>query len=190
MKHRLGHLLLLAFAACGLAQPSTAQGSSTPPNVLLEIDVSDPTVVSFTATDGLSLITAGDGNATTLLDFFVAPPTVTEADLPGLVGDLTAAAQGSLLDAFRIPPGNRSLRFTRDGGFNSGDYVADQLAFTGSSTLDLSLTSLPAVGTVGSINVNSLGTGSTIGSYLVIPEPSSLTLLTLGGLVAARRRER
>ena len=160
-------------------------------HTLLVIDVSDPSAVRFTATDLGSLITAGNGNATTLEDFFASPPTVSEADLPGLVGDLTAAAQGSLLDAFRLPPGDRSFLFTRDGGFNSGDYIEDQRAFTGSSTLDLSLTSLPAPGTAGSINVNSLGDGSRIGSYLVVvPEPSGFLGVGLVAGIASVRRPR
>lgn len=178
--------------ACASVAHADLVCCSRPPipyeNDLLLIDVSDPTAVRFTATEGLSDTTAGAGNATTLAGFLSNDPG-TFASGFGITGDLTAAAQGQPLDGLRVA--DVDLAFLRGGGFNDGDYLQGTRAFTGSSVIDLSTFTLPDAGFSGFINVNSFGDGLTIGTYRVvaIPEPNSLVPLGLAWL-AARRLKR
>lgn len=195
MKKGFIHYLLLATFCLGIGAPVAAAApfnrKTSPPvavtTPLLEIDVSDPAAVVFTAGSDVSDFTGGNMNVTKLAGFFPSDPGLILTTLE-FNGDLTAAAQGQLVEYAFVS--GTDLDLFRSDGFNSGGYIEFQTAFTGSSVVDLSGLPLPSPGLGGSIFVNNAGDGGEIGVYLIVPEPSSLVLLGVGGLLVIRRRLR
>lgn len=168
-------------------------------DVLLEIDLTVANQVTISATSGLASVSAS-GSAFTgvlLADFFAVPGA------PGSVGSGTGN-----LSTFSNPSDGSPALFQgfADTGLNIWSFTTDssisvaggQQAFSGSSTWTLDATQYAAFlggAAAGDVWMNadtdddiSSGSATNIGTYRVVPAPSSLALLGLGGLAATRRR--
>ncbi|TWT91783.1 PEP-CTERM motif protein [Botrimarina colliarenosi] len=189
MTERLGHrnqpgipmnVLKNAVTCCLLACLGVAHSADA--DVLLLIDVTNPSAVTIQSTDGLVLNTVGNGSPVDLADFFTADTGFHEAPMSG---DLSRFSNGELFTVYRNT--STTLQLFSGAGFNFGEFTAGQLAFNGTGTLDLSALSLPGPGATGDIN----GFRELMGTWQVVPvpEPSSLALLGLGGLMLLRRRK-
>jgi hypothetical protein len=184
---------------CGLAIATAASGQ-----VLITVDVTDPSLVIFTATGAAPSQddSMGAYAGITLLGFL----HTTSQDLDtGLSGDLQGSGTSAAYsNAFFLSylSGDYSAGFdlnlyVETGGGTQG-FTTGSAAFAGSSTLDLTSVSafLPAAGASGSIQVgDGSSVGNVIGSYLVVssvPEPSAYALLVgfAGAGFAGLRRRR
>jgi len=181
--------LILTFI--GLAALGASARADADPYILLLVDDSNPSAVVITATVTASKIedyNTSTYDGATLLQFFIFD--VTSAAKGNLTGDL--ASMSSLGPSFSY------YKWVADHG--SGSYVDLNLyaraaitetqefstnwqAFVGTDTIDFSAfaAALPALGASGDIRAGwSGGSGQVIGSWLVIPEPSTAGLLGLG----------
>ncbi len=186
---------LAVLALAGLAQA----GVLPAPTVLIEVDITDPTNVVLSATGEASLINDSASTAntgTTLLDLFTADFNIPFTPETALTGDLAGGGVlpyssglndfGTLTDRdLNIYRGNLLPDF---GAFQIFDTMT--AAFSGSSTVDLSGASLPALGTIGDIIAGDTDTGSdvVIGQWRIVPAPGAAGLLAAAGLVGVRRR--
>lgn len=176
----------LAIAASGAAA-----------DVLLEIDLSTTNSVTINATSGLASTSASASNFTgyLLANFF--NNAGSPAGFTAGTGNLTTFAnasdgtpslfQGSSSTGLNIWSFSTATTVTVTGG---------QQAFTGSATWSLSAAQYAeflSASTSGDIYFGAdtdddIGGATNIGTYRVVPAPSALALLGLGGLATARRR--
>ncbi|MGV6813430.1 MAG: PEP-CTERM sorting domain-containing protein [Phycisphaerales bacterium] len=183
--------VLAVVAATGLVSVASA-------DVLLDIDLSVANQITITSTGGLSSADATASNFTGfLLADFYNDAAATPSDLSAS-GDLSTAANASdgSPDIFS---GSTSV------GFNIWSFSTDSnvsvtagaAAFAGSSTWTVDAADyadMLAGNISGDIYFDAdtdddIAAGATlIGSWRVVPAPSSLALIGLGGLVAGRRR--
>ena len=168
-------------------------------DVLLEIDLTVANQVTISATSGLASVDATGSNFTGFLlaDFF------SVAGAPGSVG----AGTGNLSTSSNASDGSPSLfQGFSSVGLNIWSFSTDSTvgvtggaqAFSGSGTWSLDATqfaAFEAAATSGDIWMNAdtdddlaSGSATNIGTYAVIPAPSALAVLGMGGLVATRRR--
>ena len=185
---------LLAVSAAAMAV-STFAGAE----VLLEVDLSVENEVTISATSGLSsaTVTGSDGVGVYFEDFYAV--TGVQVIVPTL-GDLTAsgAPSNGIPRLFRasngLDPGLNLFDWSEDIDSN---FVAGQVAFTGSGTWQLSVPQyidMLARSTGGTLyfaadDAGDVAGATAIGEYNVtIPEPGSMALLGLGGLALLRRR--
>ena len=190
----LRSLLALACLAGGVAAVTPASAA-----VVLTVDVSNPTVgYTFTTTGAAPSV--NDSSATTfdgvtLQGLFASDFLRLNNVLSG-----TLSAAGSAGSPFNVASnttvfGLRNLNFYRDAS-QPMTFVTTAPAFTGSSFISSSSfgadAPFAAVGTIGDITVGNVrtsdGSGATLGQFQIIPEPSSLALLGLGGVALLRRR--
>ncbi|MEM8758657.1 MAG: PEP-CTERM sorting domain-containing protein [Planctomycetota bacterium] len=182
------NLLIAAVAVAG-----TAQAQDT----LLIVDLTVVDEITITSTAGLSAasVSGSDGIGFLLADFFNGGAG------PGLfstgTGDLTPAANTSdgspVLFNFSSSVGLNVFSFTDDPDaiWNAGDQ-----AFSGSATFSVDPAAYAAAlagnssGTIFAIadSDDDIAGASALGSWALIPAPSTAALLGLGGLAAARRR--
>lgn len=178
---------------------------------VLEIDVTNPAAVTFTATNGVSatdstLIRNMDG--ITVRDFFTS--VVNYPSSSNNTGNLYDSEQtgGNAYTGFgtfeysdndgAFKPANDLSVFA-----NGGDSVLDQVfitgrvAFTGIATYNFSSTAaaLPAAGTSGDVITGYFTTGTAdhgegIGQWIIVPEPSVFGLFLLGGITFCFVRRR
>ncbi|MBW8782581.1 MAG: PEP-CTERM sorting domain-containing protein [Verrucomicrobia bacterium] len=178
-------------------------------NVLLTVNITDPTNVVFSSTLGVasasdSSHTIGDGIV--LLNFFSVGGSIT----PTVVSNtLTPAGSSTPFDSLSsdgisTAPGDFS-NFTGFNFYNINNgpetmtFLTGVVAFTGSATYDLSFEDLPTVGTIGDITAGYSGSAIpavVIGQYQIIsaiPEPATYSSLAglgvLGSAYLARRRK-
>lgn len=178
--------------------------------VVLEIDVSDPSAVTFTSSGGMSsTLSSLDASLEgfTIENFFS-----TEVDLFGALGGTLSPTVGTSSAYSAIGTFNYSAN---NGTFTAGDdlsvYVSGSegadsqvfntttAAFVGAASIDLSafIASLPAPGTSGHIITGYFQSGTpdhgeVIGQWSVtaVPEPSSTALWALGMAGMLLRRSR
>jgi hypothetical protein len=177
----------------GLAVASAASADD-----LLLVDLTVANQVTVTATSGLASTSASGTNFTGfLLDGFFAAPGAGNAD------SFLGAGSGNLTTNNNPSDGTPSLfNGSTSVGLNiwsfstssSVSVTGGQQAFVGSGTWSLTAAQYAAFqsgATTGDILFNADtddDAGVNIGTYRVIPTPSSLALLGLGGLAATRRR--
>jgi hypothetical protein len=166
---------------------------------LLLIDLSVVNQITITATAGNSAATVSGSSFTGVLlaDFYAGAGSALTATLDA--GDLTTAANASdgSPALFRGGAGsNVGLNiwsYASDGG---SDFTAGSLAFTGSATwnIDAAMYADMLAG-AGSGDIyapadtdDDIPSAVVIGTYNVVPAPSAMAVLGLGGLVAGRRR--
>ena len=174
--------------------------SALPAAVLITVDVSDPTAVVFTATAELS---SRDDSSRNLLDgvslMNFIPGTSNYGDI---VSGSLAPVGTPAFDFFNFidaentdfPTAGRDLSLFSSSGA-SFDMVFETAgpAFSGSTIVDFTdaAITLPTVGTVGEIRPGvGLLLNDSIGTFEVIPEPSSSLLLlsSICGYFLIRRR--
>ncbi len=160
--------------------------------ILLEIDISDPSAVTFTATSNNASSDSSlnaSSNGFTIEGFFLSNPTVDYIDgnVTGTLSPVTGTTQtyaiagtfDYLSGTETFGPGN-DLNVTANGnaGSNSQVFSTSSTAFTGTAVMDLSsyVANLPLAGASGSIYPGySLGP-AVIGEWSVVPEPSTYAL--------------
>lgn len=166
---------LVAVVALSVTSALDSRGE-----VLLEINVADPSAVVISATNGTVPVTAAISEfdpGVRLDDFF----STSSSGFFSLSGDLRSAFGFHFLNGVAD-----STFFYLDTNANDTYNVGAQ-AFQGSSSFDGSGLALPSLGSQGIIDVN----GVTMGEWAVIPEPTSAALLALGGVaIAVGRRSR
>ncbi|MCP5516829.1 MAG: PEP-CTERM sorting domain-containing protein [Verrucomicrobiales bacterium] len=198
--------LALSIAGALAAGVVTTQAA-----VLLQVNVSDPTAVTITATSAHA--TLNDNSASTfagvtLADFFNAPAGLNVFFMT--FSTLSPAGTAQTYNWFYnndLSASDRGLNLYRDlASPQTQIFTTAAPAFTGSATLDLTklggvvlpLGLLPTVGTIGNLVVGDgegAGSGATIGQWqVVVPEPSTwgvVSLVALGSVgVVMRRRNR
>lgn len=163
---------------------------------LLLIDLSVNNQLTITATSGLASANAAGSSFTGVLLAGFYNNVNASASTLSVTGNLTAA--GTTSDgspSLFHSSGNAGLNiwsFTN----NSFSFTAGQLAFTGSATWTLSAAVYAdMVGGNHSGNIYSpadtdddIAGATLIGTYNVVPAPSAMALLGLGGLACTRRR--
>jgi hypothetical protein len=169
--------------------------------IVVEIDISDISAVTFTTTEALSEVNfaGSSANGIALQDFFVGNST-------------TASGEniGSTISAFNAADGSSRLALDRiwinnfAGGYTTNDVsfynasavetiftIEDQRALTGAAVFDLTtFTGLPSFGTVGNVYFDAPAQSQVIGQWRVtaVPEPSAGIVLAVGTLVLLRRK--
>lgn len=176
--------------------------SATSAVVLIEVNISDPSAVTFKATGAPADI--NDSSTTTfsgatLLGFF--RDTIDLADPVPIAGDLTPSGATEAYELFYVD--NHSGPFTDLNLYRESPPLGSQAfnksdaAFTGTATIDFSIFSgdaLPTVGTTGDLIAGYSGDpGGIIGQWTVVPEMSSalqagvMGTMLLGWLAWRRR---
>ncbi|MEO1497021.1 MAG: PEP-CTERM sorting domain-containing protein [Planctomycetota bacterium] len=168
-------LLFAAALSLGITSQSKAA-------VTYDIIRIDDNTVSFSGTGTL------DSDLNAVVDIlFVGASSQTNDGPATLTGDLgfggqpfTSGGLNGLNDIFLSFGSSTSVDLTTtDGPVGTGGFSTTQSNFT-----------VAPVGTTGDITAFDFNTFSdtTIGTYRIVPEPTSLALLGLGGLIVARRR--
>ena len=193
-----GFLLALTFAVLPVFELN-AGFTPVETRVLIEVNVSNPSAATFTATGNYSLIddsTAEGIVGVDLLAFFSG----MGAGLEDVSGNLTPPNQnGFAYNCWFSDYYSSTYPICNDLNlFNNRDdlqtFSTGAPAFTGAGTTDLSAYAafLPSPGTTGDIAAGSFGDGSmaVIGQWQVTPEPATLVMLAMGGAVMLIRRRR
>lgn len=181
----------------GLAIAASTMTASA--DVLLSIDLSVIDQITISATDGLSAVDAvgSDGTGVYLENFFgVSGSSMNDTLVSGDLASAENPASGTP-NLFRGGSG-------ADVGMNiwnwSPDFnvtfTAGSVAFVGSATFDVTSANyadMLAGNTSGNLyfpadDSNDVAGAALLGTWSVVPAPSSLALLGLGGIVAGRRR--
>ncbi|MEM6553797.1 MAG: PEP-CTERM sorting domain-containing protein [Planctomycetota bacterium] len=197
-------LLTLAFAPPLAAQPGPGAPFNRKPSpsitfgtgsILIEIDPTDPSAVTFTATDTLAAVTdlsAPVDAGVTFDDLFAVDFDLTPTQSVSFIGTLTALAAPEYTDAANGFGGLSllDLNLFNPSSSETQSFSTSFPAFTGSATLDLTGAAFGPIGTTGDILAGdtTTGSGAVIGQFQIVPEPASLTLLALGGMTLLRRR--
>ena len=165
---------------------------------LLIVDLSVANQVTISATTG-----AASANA--------SGSTFTGVYLENAFGNLSTSSLGALLVSGNLAPtsntsdnspslfnalGNAGLNIWSYSSSSSSTFTAGQQAFSGAATWSISagayadLLDGPSGGNIyfAADTDDDLSSATVIGQWRIIPAPSSLALLGLGGLVAGRRR--
>ncbi|MEL7484061.1 MAG: PEP-CTERM sorting domain-containing protein [Planctomycetota bacterium] len=180
---------------------ATAGGAQGQVDKLLIVDLSVANEVTITATSGASAetISGSDSTGVLLADFFnTAGPGIFSTG----TGDLTSALNTSdgtpgLFNSSFTPSatsGSFGLNFWTYTDDATSDFVAGSQAFSGSATWTIDADDYAAAlagnasGDIIAFADTDDDVGVVIGTWNLIPAPSSAALLGLGGLAAARRR--
>lgn len=190
---------LIPVAAIALAL-STAASSAA---VIMTIDISNPAAVRVTAIANNAQvngsITVNYNGGISLRDFFTAPSSIPYGNPVGISGNWKAAgAVASYAEmvtfVFESPdpvPGRDLSIYNRTAPESDEQtFTTTSSPFTGTSTFNFSsIGNLPAIGTIGDVNIGFMSThGGVIGQWQVIPEPSVALVSSLGILTLFRRR--
>ncbi len=179
--------------------------------VVLVVDVSDPSAVTFTAQDAASDVSSSLNRSfegLTIENFFTASITVSANPPRPIAGDLTPSlgiqtnpyvGTGTFDygNSTNFGPGNDLSVFADNTVENSQQFTAGQRAFNGQAIIDFSTEAavLPSVGSTGDVitgfDPSNTGEGLVIGQWTVVPEPSSTLMLfaALIGFGSVRRRK-
>jgi hypothetical protein len=187
------------FPLVALLSIATTRGA-----VVLQIDVTNPSAVSITAVANNSLITASIRTnffgGITIRDFFPVNQSITSAAPVSFAGSLRSRGAGSAFNetvTFNFSSQTGDVVSGRDLSLynvNAPDSDIQSLTtnaapFTGTTTLNLSGFTLPASGSSGNVNLGFLSShGGVIGTYSVIPEPSTAIIGLLGAVGFLRRK--
>lgn len=185
------HLPLLSVLSSFLLSLTASHAA-----VLITIDVSDSSNVVFSATGA---VPTRDQTTPLFLGLtFMGFLTGNSAEFLSISGNLKSTTSDAFTDVTlsnatsSLPSAGVDLTLSK---FVSGDmvFVTTGPAFTGTSSADFSSIAglLPSVGTTGDIRpgLNDTITAS-IGTYQVIPEPSSTFLVLAAGVAAITVRRR
>ena len=167
--------------------------------VLIEVDISNLSAVTFTATSAnasQNVASYDAWNGVTLDNFFNGNNTSAETVAIGSLWALNGSGTGSTqLGKIYINNtyGNWSrndVNFYNDAGVNISFNTSEQ-AFTGTLSYDLSgFTGFRTVGSSGDIIAGDPGSAPIFGQWQIIPEPSSALLVLASSLYFILRRRR
>lgn len=181
-------------------------------NVILNIDLSTPNLITITATNEFAQANVGGGlDNIYFADFYFGADNPSDTFFGTRLDFANDGSSLTTIDpSLGIEPAADYAFFTRnnadDPGLHLGDWTTystidfftDSVAFIGSSTWSLDpgfYDPMLAGGDRGgdiyfpADDVTDIPTTTVIGQYtVVVPEPSSLALLGIGGLLIARRR--
>jgi PEP-CTERM motif len=187
--------LLTALVGLGFSLLSVGAAQA---QILLTVDISNPSAVTFTATGAAPAISANVGsyaNGIDLLTFFIDDAGIsnTFSDPFSTLTTADASTGPALTDAAvdNFSPLSVDLSIFK---FNSGagmTFTKGQPAFLGTLTLNLSAEPIPAGLATGNIlaGYSQGGPQVVIGQWEVVPEPSTWALFLGGlGLLAFLRR--
>lgn len=182
-------LILVAMSALG-AVAAQAQ-------ILLNIDMTNPSATTITATTGASLISSSGTNfRIRLRNFYASFPGGLFGVTQPSSGNLRPALSTQLYDQVLRRNPSDELSISGSSGFNQV-FVAGQQAFTGGMTVNLTegaafLRTSSFVGDIEVVNNFSQPTGQIVGQYSLtaVPEPATMTALGLGALALLRRRRK
>lgn len=171
--------------------------------LVVTIDIANPAAVVITSVANNSLVakdlSVNFYGGISFRNFFTANESITESNPLQLTGNWTALGTSASYNemvtfAFDNPavvPGvDLSIYNVSAPNGDDQNFVTSAAPFTGSSTMDMSaFTKLPAVGTTGDVNVGFLAShGGVIGTWQVVPEPSTALLGMIGAFGLLRRR--
>jgi hypothetical protein len=176
------------------------------PELILQVDVSDPSAVVLTSTSGFAeneLLDVDSGDGILLSGFFTGNTgTLDDPAQSGAINvfDSTAGTARQPLNQFFVGDSvpytvlDLNIFGTGGGGFDMS-FLDTETALTGSLTGDLSvggITGLPTLGATGNVFVGGLNDFNIIGRWEVVPEPSAalamvVSLATLGAIARSRR---
>ncbi|MEM9081066.1 MAG: PEP-CTERM sorting domain-containing protein [Verrucomicrobiota bacterium] len=181
------------IVAVGIATQASAA-------VLLTIDPSNPSAVTFAATSNAAEVDEVFSTSTlggiTLVNILAAPnPAAFDPrSSSGASSLLSDGMSIDRLESITSNDGNTNATSLTlwDNTSNNGegmDFSTSSPAFSGSAAFDLSEATF-TIGSTGNIISGDTvsGSGSIIGQWRVVPEPSSSLLLALAGLLALRRK--
>ena len=182
------------LAIIALASASVASVASADDLIMIDLSVANEVTIFGTTGNASASASASDFTGFLMADFFAVPGAGLGGVLAG-AGDFTTFNEA----ADNSP---NSFQGSVDTGWNIWDFssastvtvTAGQQAFTGSATY--SLTAAQYAAFLGGAQSGDIifgadtddDAGVNIGTDRVIPAPSALALLGLGGLATARRR--
>jgi len=181
----------------GLAVAATAMTASA--DVLIDVDLSVADQLTITATSGFSAVTASGSNFTGFLFDGLNGGTTGTAGTSVVSADFSTAANASdgspsvFIAGAGTDTGVNIWSFSTD---STVSVTAGATAFAGSATWSISsglYADLLAGAASGDIyfpadDSGDIAGAELLGTYRVVPAPSALALLGLGGIVAGRRR--
>ena len=158
--------------------------------ILIVVDVSDPSAVTLTATDGLASASTDptENDGFDLAGFLTADiGTGNDLDVGATMSSIVALESATPLNWSWV---NEDWMNIFDVGGDDAHVTAGQQAFSGSATFDLSAAAalLPAPGATGDLRSN-MQPGTEFGEWVAVPEPS-VTLLGLSCSLFVFRRRR
>ena len=167
--------------------------SASAQSILINIDSYTPSAVTFTATGNFA--TANDSTelnlfGVDLVSYFTASIPTSGSSITGTLipAGTTAAYNNWFTDNYLNGANNVDVNLFTSGNIQLQQFTTSSAAFTGVATVNLSsfLAELPTTGTTGFIYSGySRSPGNIIGMWQVVPEPSSLAQLVLGGISLA-----
>jgi hypothetical protein len=175
-------------------------------NIILEVDLSDPSAAIFNSTAAFADATLDNNvfNGITLIGFFGG--NTTEVDfLPTDSGSINvfnapdASSRFALVEWFvGVFVGGwtlNDLNFFDDNAPDLVHFFDDEIALTGTATLDLSaLVALPALGTSCNVIIGEPDSGLVVGQWVIVadasevPTPNPLLLIVIGLLMLGHSR--
>jgi len=185
MNHRK---FFAALAVVAMAFTARSMG-----DVLLEINDSNPNAVTITATGNFSSINAtgiSDGHGVDLLEFFTSVAPRGGFDYSG---SLAPNSVPESYDTLYVnddsgTPSDADIFNYNGAGYYAQNFSTTAPAFTGTATVDFSSVAslLPPGGDSGNIlDGNSVSSEGVIGTWYVVPEPSTYALLFIALCVLA-----
>ena len=167
-------------------------------SILININQDNISAVTFTATVNDSFAASSVNNffGVDLISYFTSPPAAVAGTTTGtLIPTGTATAYDSWFpDNLNNGTTNVDLNMYVTTTSQTQAFSTSSPAFTGTAVINLSalLADLPVTGTHGNIYSGDIRSpGVLIGTWTVVPEPSSVALLALGsfaGLILVRRK--
>lgn len=179
--------------------------ASAPASVLLTIDISNPEAVVISSTGAAPLVNEELSyySGLSLMGFFISEFQIN-LDIEALETDLMPAGVTVPLNfsfIFSYSSGDYSSGGSDLNFYSDSEQANDEVqnyntsfsAFSGQMTVDYTgiFYFLPSVGASGDVRTGDGfegAEGSVIGTYLVIPEPSSALLVLSGAIFLLRRR--
>ena len=194
-------LALAAVVMCAAGQLSANAG------VVLEIDVTDITAVSFTATGEFSAInnsTTTNGDGIAVLNFFTAPTSTAQYFQDFATNTLKPSTASVLPWYDTMQPDFTSGATSRDVGIYNGSGSATQFFSTTSAAFDGRMVvnfttvagNVPSAGASGNVIAGYPGnSGGVVGTWqaVTVPEPSTYALAgacAIASCLMARHRGR
>ena len=184
-------LALAAVVMCAAGQLPANAG------VVLEVDVTDPSAVSFTATGAFSAV-SGSSTVTfdgiSALGFLTSSGANAEQFTTSTLRPSNVSSPGAYT-AYQFDTNGVDLDMYTTGGLPTQVFSTSAVALVGQLVANLSFwtSQLPSAGVSGNVIAGyAANNGGVIGTWQVVPEPSTIAMalagLACGGYSMFRRR--